>query len=418
MRQPTHRRNGFALAVAMVAIVVIGALITGAFWTSNQEFRSARNSLVQERALAAAEFGQHWVIANWNNSWTRLIPGDTIPTQTLSDGINTARVRMTRLNSYTYWVVSEGMAAAGTGGEARRRTNSIIRLDVPNMKITGAITSAGTSTLTGAMAPLGGVNGNDATPTGWDECPPGAAPKPSLSNDNPLVEVTTSGTCGSVPSISTCFTGSGPKLSTDASAGDPATYDSFGGFSWANLTSKAAAQHTITATGTAYSSPNPIMDQVFPTLTAGGDCFTAQTRTSTSGVVYGSNWGEPLRSGTSAVLACNDYYPVIWIRGSTAWSRIAGGTTRGQGMLLVDGNLVIEGFFQFYGVVIVKGTLRVSGGSTGGPKIVGAVLTGGNSNAYSGAASIQYSSCAIASALNSLTPKAVMAPERSWGNMY
>jgi hypothetical protein len=414
-----RRRSGFALAIAMVAMVVIGALITGAFWVSNQEFRSGRNALVQERALAAAEYGQNWVLANWDNAWNHLLPGDTMPTQTLApDGGSSARVRMTRLNNYTYWVVSEGSAGAGSGGIARRRTNAIVRLDVPNMKITGAITSAGTSTFTGAMSPLGGVNGNDVSPTGWAECAPAAAPKPSISNDAPASEVTTSGTCGSIPSMSTCFTGSGPKIATDATAGDPETYNGFGEYDWADLTGMADAAHTVFATGASVTSPAPIMDQVMPTA-GGGTCSTADTRTATaSGIVYGSNWGEPLRSGGSFVPACQNYYPVIWIRGTTAWSRLAGGTTRGQGILLVEGNLEIAGFFQFYGLIITKGTLRVVGGSTGGPKIIGAVMTGGGPNTYAGAASVQYSSCAVASALNSLTPKPVLVPERAWANMY
>ena len=419
MRIPRHRRNGFALAIAMVAIVVIGALIAGAFWTSNQEFRSGRNALVQERALAAAEYGQNWVLANWSTSWNKLYPGDTIQTQTLTvSSSSSARVRMTRLNNYTYWVVSEGVAGAGTGGEARRRTNSIVRLDVPNMKITGAVTSAGSSSFTGAMAPIGGVNGNDVSPTGWGECPPSSGSKPSVSNDAPASEITTSGTCGSVPSLSTCFTGSGGKVSTDASAGDPTTYDGFGEYTWAELTALSATQHRITATGTASTSPAPILDQVAPTL-SGSACYTAQTRTASNGVVYGSNWGEPLRSGTGTVPACKDYYPVVWITGaSTAWSRIAGGTARGQGMLLVDNNLHIAGTFQYYGLIIVKGSISMAGSSTGGPKIFGAVMTAGTGNSYAGAVSVQYSSCAVANALNSLTPKPVVAPERGWGNMY
>jgi Tfp pilus assembly protein PilX len=53
----SKRREGFALAVAMVAIVVIGALIAGAFFTSTQEYRIGRNSLIDQRAFAAAEAG-------------------------------------------------------------------------------------------------------------------------------------------------------------------------------------------------------------------------------------------------------------------------------------------------------------------------------------------------------------------------
>ena len=51
MLPSSKRREGFALAVAMVAIVVIGALIAGAFFTSTQEYRIGRNSLVSVPTL-------------------------------------------------------------------------------------------------------------------------------------------------------------------------------------------------------------------------------------------------------------------------------------------------------------------------------------------------------------------------------
>lgn len=422
MRIPPHRRNGFALAIAMVAIVVIGALIAGAFWTSTQEFRSGRNALVQERALAAAEFGQNWILANWSQSWvTSKAPGDTITPPVLTpDANSTARVTLTRLNPYTYWVVSEGASGAGTGGEARRRVNSILRLNVPNVKIVGAVTTAGTTALAGNMAGVGGVNGNDATPATWSGCPPAAPSKPAIANDAAAgSEVTSSGTCGSSVTTTTCLNSTNGKYSQDATAGDASTYNGFGEFTWAQLTALADANHTITATGVSHTAPIPIMDQVSPTA-VGGICATSATRVSTVGLVtYGSNWGEPLRTGGSAVPACKDYYPVIWIKGaSTAWSRLAGGTTRGQGILLVENNLQIAGSFQFFGLLIVKGTLRVEGTSTGGPKITGAVMTAGSNNLYAGGASVQYSSCAVTAALNAQTPKPEFAPQRGWGNMY
>ena len=49
----------------MVAIVVIGALIAGAFFTSTQEYRVARNSLVDQRAYSAAEAGVTQPIQGW-----------------------------------------------------------------------------------------------------------------------------------------------------------------------------------------------------------------------------------------------------------------------------------------------------------------------------------------------------------------
>ena len=61
----SNRREGFALAVAMIAIVVIGALIAGAFFTSTQDYRIARNSLTEQRAFAAAEAGATQPVQGW-----------------------------------------------------------------------------------------------------------------------------------------------------------------------------------------------------------------------------------------------------------------------------------------------------------------------------------------------------------------
>src|SRR5690242_10249921 len=55
MQLTSKRREGFALAVAIGAIVVIGALIAGAFFASSQQFRVGRNTLLQTRARTAAE---------------------------------------------------------------------------------------------------------------------------------------------------------------------------------------------------------------------------------------------------------------------------------------------------------------------------------------------------------------------------
>jgi len=117
MSPSPKRREGFALAVAMIAIVVIGALIAGAFFTSTQEYRIGRNSLMDQRAFAAAEAGVTQPIQGWikqlNLSTT---PGWTGNPDTLKiTGGSYAVRRITRLDEYTFWVSSDGYAGpAGT----------------------------------------------------------------------------------------------------------------------------------------------------------------------------------------------------------------------------------------------------------------------------------------------------------------
>ena len=64
-------RRGFALLVALAALVIIGGLIVGAFFASTQEFRIGRNTVLQARALTAAEFGLNSALRNgvWQEAW-------------------------------------------------------------------------------------------------------------------------------------------------------------------------------------------------------------------------------------------------------------------------------------------------------------------------------------------------------------
>lgn len=394
-------RPGFALAVAMVAIVVIGALVAGAFWTSMQDFRSARNGLTQERALTAAEYGQNYVLGNWSSAWVNMKPGDTLAWSLTPDAGSSARVRMTKLNPATFWVVSEGSAGTAGSSLSRRRVNSILRIKTPELKIRGAITTAGPMTISGNV-PVNGINGNDANPTSWADCPPAGASKAGLSNDNPSTEITVSGSnCGSSASTSPCLTGSS-KVSTDASSGDLNTYNNWGGFNWDSLTAMADGSHTFTVTGTSVTSIGTMQ----PVGTA---------TTCTPGI---TNWGEPWRTAGS-IAGCYNYYPVVWIKGTSTATALVNGS-RGQGILLVENNLKLSGGFEYYGLVLVRGTIDVNGTPGLMSKIVGALMVGNaaGGSKLNGNASVQYSSCAVTQALAHTTPRPVPAPQRSWADIY
>ncbi|MFW5950942.1 MAG: hypothetical protein ACOCVZ_02360, partial [Gemmatimonadota bacterium] len=90
-------------------------------------------------------------------------------------------------------------------------------------------------------------------------------------------------------------------------------------------------------------------------------------------------------------------------------------TGTGQGILIVEGDLNASGNFDFYGVVIVKGSLRTSGT---GNHFEGSVIVKGDGELDSesittGNSLVQYSRCRVNNAFN-----AALAPElinsRSW----
>ncbi|PYP63609.1 MAG: hypothetical protein DMD26_14310, partial [Gemmatimonadetes bacterium] len=96
---PVRQRRGFALAMSLLAIVVIGAMVAGGYLAGIQYYRIGRNSLVEQRAMAATQLGLDSAYAMWNKSWNTQ-PTGTVTTLAYSagDGSWVDTVRMTKLN--------------------------------------------------------------------------------------------------------------------------------------------------------------------------------------------------------------------------------------------------------------------------------------------------------------------------------
>src|SRR5256885_366714 len=129
--------------------------------------------------------------------------------------------------------------------------------------------------------------------------------------------------------------------------------------------------------------------------------------------------------GGSASIDGNDQTPAGGTRGGPtdrAGAAISG--QEGQGVLLVDGSLDVQGGFQFFGVVIIKGKLRTSGGGGGNPAhfwgtmmVQDSVALADTTNAIIGNANILYSKCAITKALDKTGAGAAMR-SRGWVQLY
>ena len=120
------------------------------------------------------------------------------------------------------------------------------------------------------------------------------------------------------------------------------------------------------------------------------------------------NWGEPMRSNGGP---CTGYFPVIHAPGDLV---IAGG--RGQGVLVVDGDLTVGGGFEFYGVVLVRGSLLASPGGARITGVVSLALAKSIAPALDGLA-IDFSRCAARKALLGLAMPAPLT-ERSWSEGF
>src|SRR6186997_703882 len=168
-------RKGVALISALFGVVILGVMMSGMYFTSNQEFRGTRNALVEQRSFAVAEYGLNSEISNWDRLRNKpsVFPIGMIDSNQvyIANG-DTAWVKVTRLTDNSFWVVSEGRANIGVNAlEARRQTSAFVRIAYPTIQAKGAITAAGDVNLQGSAF----VDGDDVSPPGWTNCgAPGA----------------------------------------------------------------------------------------------------------------------------------------------------------------------------------------------------------------------------------------------------
>jgi len=344
--------------MALGTILIIGLIVAGAVFVSTHDYRKATNTVRETRAVAAADLGLNRLLQEWNpDDNGRLVTNDTIQ-RTYNVGSGTVTVLVTRLPGKLFWMLAQAQAGSlGSQASARRRYGMLLRLDTPDIPFMGALTGRGAVQVGGSST----VSGKDAPPTGWTGCPGGTDVAGIAMSD------TTSGLklpgCDVAKS---CVDGS-PRFLQTLLAADTATYFVYGNSTYQQLA--ASATKTVGA-GTTYSSLGPVV--------VSGVCQTSDA----------NNWGDPARALPAG--KCEGYYPIVHALGDL---RISG--TKGQGILLVDGDLALRGGFEFTGIMIVRGTLSSTGT---GAKITGGVMAANinlDENTLLGNSGIQYSSCAI-----------------------
>jgi hypothetical protein len=365
-----RNERGIALAVAIFALVVIGALVAGSFFFGMQEQRVGRNSIRMQQAFAAAEEGANLRVANWD---TRVLNNIAIGDSVTFSGTVAAnggwyRGSVLRMNNALYLVRSEGFSRDST---SRQQIGIIVRLRPLEINIQAALETQGELTLGGSSD----VDGHDTHPTGW-ACGAYATDRAGVRIKDSTM-ITTAGCSGL-----SCVDGV-PKVDEDPTIND-STLTTFGDVPWVDLVGLA---NKIIPAGNYKAEPS----------FTGPDCNLSDPQ----------NWGSPLTPGG----ACGNYFPVIYATGDVTVNGV-----QGQGILLVDGNLNVQGGFEFYGPVIVRGALSTQG--TGGHFNGGVIAANVDLDQSSvlGDAIVTFSSCAIARAVNGAASGAKLK-ERSWVNL-
>jgi hypothetical protein len=386
MTHPNSER-GFALAAAVFALVIIAALVAGAFFAARQELTVGRSSLTFQRAFSAAEAGLNSTVAEWNaGTYNALAVGDSVTVSgTLPNNTGSYSGVVRKLNTQLFLIRSVGQDPSGS---ASRTVAAIARLQQIAIDFNASLTTRGSVKLGGSSL----IDGRDDPPDNWG-CPTtGLDTLPGvLLNNESLVE-----TAGCTPKEGDykCIVGD-PDVQEDPTISD-STFFKFGDLTWDDLVAMATKVYPPGDVGP--------LNQLAPVGTA-----------TTCNTEVMDNWGEPGVSPTMTieVPGCRYYFPIIYVSGNL---KITGG--RGQGILLVEGDLEVQGGAEFYGPVIVRGVLTTAGQGghfTGGVFAANVDLT--EQSSILGDAVLTYSSCAITQALQ-YNASGRLIRQRSWAEIF
>ncbi len=372
-------RRGMALPLALFALVIAAALVSAVFYFARVEQRLGDNAVATAQAFEAAEAGTAQVMSNWQSAtYNALLPGDSVQLAQVNLGGGSSYTgQLRRLTPTTFLLRAEGRLVKGPRVVTRSQLARLLRLNLPDIDISAAVTTRVGLNVTGSSQ----ISGRDSVPGPWGAyCPPPGATVPGIRDSSG--NVTTSGAC----SGASCITGT-PPIQTDPTLTSN-SFTQFGDISFTELAAAATKVVSGTVTGVSPSTlPGPPVS-----------CN------------YGSslNWGDPL----NPLGKCFNYFPIIYAPGDL---HMSGGL--GQGILLVGGDLTVAGGFEFYGPAIVLGRVRSTG--TGG-HIIGGLMAGDadfSVSLLSGNSVVGYSSCAVNRALQG-SATAIPLLERSWAQLY
>lgn len=375
-------RRGIALPAAVLALVVVGALIAGVFFTARVEQLSAVNTVGAAQAAQTAEAGLASIVGGAAGTYRTLAVGATstpVVQTLLGSPLDRYTVTVTKLNDDNRYIVEslgERLDGAGTV-IASRRVMQLVRT-----------VGAQLQTQTAAFTALGSVRQEDGSVEGEDEAPPDLS-CPAVGPDAASYRLN----AGPVDQVGG---GDSPFRVVPDGTLDALDFENFGQVTFDEIA--ATADIRILSPGT-FNFTN-IGPQV-----ASGSCVVSNPE----------NWGEPLPGSFVTTAACKDYVPVIFIDGNATITGL-----RGQGLMLVNGDVTFGGQIQFYGIVIARGRVNGAVLAPNTSLIMGAVLAKNQASALHqllGDVDFQYSSCAVNRALASVGRFAPFA-ERSWLQLY
>lgn len=388
--------QGFALPAAIFALLVVALLVVGGFYLSSQEQRIGQSSERTAEARLLAEDGLNSFLAlrtdeAFLEAMSEMEAWGEPASFRSEQGQGEWVVDLQRLADRTYRIESTGrVTRGGRLAGAERVLTTVTRnvapsfdVDVTDIPADAALETRGAVDVRGNAQ----IIGLDSAPNQWGGIGGEACEGYELSN-RPGV-ITTQGSSVDTGGAGT-IVGSPDDYVLQPDVADPDDFMDFGDTSWDDLVAVAQAQNK--------SVPGGTFPNVGPSYTENDVCDTSNPY----------NWGEPHRQADReldgvpyqyAESDCWHYFPIIHIQGNAQMGGGGQSGGRGQGILLVDGNLNMNGGFEFYGLILVKGTIETQGN---GNRIIGSVRAQNEANLessdYAGGSILQYSSCAVSRA--------------------
>jgi hypothetical protein len=358
--------------VAVLYFLVVAALTSIAVLLGTRmAVRSGSDVRTDASLVAAGDAVVHGALAGWNGPERLRQPiGSTVSyPQPQTRGI-TSTLWITRLGMRIFSLTTE--VRTGANGPARRIA-LLVRVPLTQPPVATALLSSVDVSLGDGVRVIATDSGACAdTATAAVTLAPGVM----LSLDTALAP------------------DARPLVHVDTIASDSTAYLALGGLSWDELVARA----DVHLEGDLSLSPAPVV--------VGDTCGDGA-----------ANWGDP----ANAASVCAARAPLVHARGDLT---IQGG--RGQGVLLVDGRLVIAGPFTYSGQIVVRRGIETRADAislTGGVSAWRATSDSSRTRAVNTdvvlthGTSLRYSRCDVAHGMASwLQPRAVHA--RAWTELF
>ena len=121
-----RHRKGFALAAALLVLLLVSALMTGVFVAATEETRVGIAAVERHLAFVVAETAIEMTIATFRADTTATIGLAGTKTIPIGDLEVPVIVYVTRLDSALYWIVADAGASPGEA-RASRRIGAVVR---------------------------------------------------------------------------------------------------------------------------------------------------------------------------------------------------------------------------------------------------------------------------------------------------